>query len=269
MSAVDTNDRSRFDVRSPDDTAIAVWVGGGGPPLVLVHGTLTDHTGFDALVTELHDHMATFAVDRRGYGASGDARVYSIERDFEDVAAVVDAVAARVGAPAALFGHSYGANCALGAATLTTNVSHLIIYEPSLGLDYPPGAIDAMETALASGDREATLLAALAPLELNAEQIEDLRSGPRWPVLLAGAVNGPRECRAEQTWRAGYTPFATTTAPTIFLAGDQSPADLAALTREAANAMPGAAIRVLEGHAHLAHRTAPHLVASIIREFLA
>ena len=87
------------------------------------------------------------AMDRRGFGASGDTADYSIERDFEDVAAVVDAVAARTGGPVALWGHSYGANCAMGAATLTSNVHHLVLYEPSLGLPYPPGSIEAHRSA--------------------------------------------------------------------------------------------------------------------------
>jgi alpha-beta hydrolase superfamily lysophospholipase len=57
--------------------------------------------------------MITFAMDRRGFGASGDAAAYSIELEFEDVAAVVDAVAARAGGPLALWGHSYCSNCAM------------------------------------------------------------------------------------------------------------------------------------------------------------
>ena len=66
--------------------------------------------------------MATFSMDRRGFGASGDTAPYSIERDFEDVAAVVNAVAARTSGPVALFGHSYGANCAMGGAARTDDV---------------------------------------------------------------------------------------------------------------------------------------------------
>lgn len=259
----------RFEVRSADGTALAVWVDGSGPPLVLVHGTLTDHTGFAQLVDELRPDVTTFAVDRRGYGSTGDRGRYTIEQEFEDVAAVVDAVAARTGQPVALLGHSYGANCALGGATLSGNVSQLLVYEPSLGLDYPPGAIDAMDAALASGDREPVLLAALAPLELTDEQVDELRSGPRWPVLLAGAPMAPRECRAEQGWLDGYEAFAGIGAKTLFLSGDQTPPEVVKLTHEAAAAIPGSEIRVLEGHAHLAHRTDPALVATIIREFLA
>ena len=133
---------SRFDVRSADATSLAVWVDGEGPPLVMVHGSLQDHTASGVFVDELRADVRTFSMDRRGFGASGDAGEYSIEREFEDVAAVVDAVAARTGGPVALWGHSYGANCAMGGAALTTNVHHLVLYEPSLGLAYPAGSID-------------------------------------------------------------------------------------------------------------------------------
>jgi pimeloyl-ACP methyl ester carboxylesterase len=69
----------RWDVKSGDGGSIAVWVEGEGPPLVLVHGSVSDHT--------------MFAMDRRGFGASRDDPNYSAEREFSDVAAVVDAVA--------------------------------------------------------------------------------------------------------------------------------------------------------------------------------
>ncbi len=96
----------RFDVRSPGGTSLAVWVDGNGPPLVLVHGSMCDHTRFDPLVAELTDGATTFAMDRRGFGASTDTAGYSIEREFDDVAAVVNAVAERTGGPVALWGHS-------------------------------------------------------------------------------------------------------------------------------------------------------------------
>jgi pimeloyl-ACP methyl ester carboxylesterase len=85
---------------------------------VLVHGSLTDHTTFAPLLAALGDGLASFSMDRRGYGASGDAAGYDIEREFEDVAAVVEAVAARTGRPVTLFGHSYGAGTAMGGAAL-------------------------------------------------------------------------------------------------------------------------------------------------------
>ena len=97
---------------------LAVWEHGDGPAIVMVHGSIADHTTFDPFVAVLGEQMTTYSMDRRGFGATGDTPEYSIERDFEDVAAVVDAVAARTGGPVALWGHSYGANCAMGGAAL-------------------------------------------------------------------------------------------------------------------------------------------------------
>ena len=86
----------RFDAQAPDGTTIAIWVEGEGPAMVLAHGSLQDHVIAAALVAELREGFTTFAVGRRGFGASGDGANYAIEREFEDVAAVVDAVAARI-----------------------------------------------------------------------------------------------------------------------------------------------------------------------------
>jgi pimeloyl-ACP methyl ester carboxylesterase len=106
----------RWDVMSGDGGSIAVWIEGEGPPLVLVHGSVSDHTVYAPLASELRDEFAIFAMDRRGFGASQDGPNYSAEREFGDVAAVVNAVEARTGERVVLFGSSWGANCALGAA---------------------------------------------------------------------------------------------------------------------------------------------------------
>ena len=200
---------NRFGVRSADGIPLTVWVEGQGPSLVLVHGSLIDHTTFGPLVAELRDGMTTFAMDRRGFGASGDAPGYAIEREFEDVAAVVEAVAARTGGPVALWGHSYGAGCAMGGAALTGDVHHLVLYEPGLGIAYPAGSIEEIEQAVAAGDLETALLAVLAGVVgMTQEEIASLRSGERWPALLAGVPAVPRECRAEDGWvyRPGLRP---------------------------------------------------------------
>ena len=197
---------NRFDVRSADGTSLTVWADGSGPALVLVHGAPSEHDTFDPLVQALRGDVATFAMDRRGSGASGDVAPYAIEREFEDVAAVVDAVAARSGGPVALWGHSYGCNPAMGGAALTANVRSLILYEPSFGLAYPAGSIEAMEAAVAAGDREAAIRAAFVDTGvMTDEEFAAFKATPRWPKVLAVAGTLPRECRVEHSWvyRAG------------------------------------------------------------------
>jgi pimeloyl-ACP methyl ester carboxylesterase len=260
----------RFDVRSDDGTSIAVWVEGEGPALVMVHGSIADHTTFEPFVAVLRHEMTTFSMDRRGFGASGDTIAYAVERDFEDVAAVIEAVAARTGGPVAVFGHSYGANCAMGGAALTANAHHLVLYEPSLGLAYPPGSIERIEAALDRCDHDAAIAAVLVELlEMTDDEIDVYRSSPLWPVRLAAAPTIPRECRTEAGWVYQRGQFDAIAAPTLLLTGSDSVPAVTEATELAAAAIPDATVRVLEGHAHFAHRTDPATVAEIVRHFVA
>ena len=260
----------RLDTSAPDGAPIAVWVTGRGPALVMVHGSIADHTTFDSFVAVLGEHFTTYAMDRRGFGASPDVDRYTIELDFADVGAVVDAVAARTGGPVVLWGHSYGANCAIGGAARTPNVSHLVVYEPSLGLPYPPGSIERIEAALADGDHDAAIVAVLVDiLEMTADDVDTLRADPLWPVRLAAAPTIPRECRVEQDWIYRPGQFDTITAPTLLLTGSDSAADIIDATQRAAAAIPSARIQVLDGHGHFAHKTDPAMVTAAIRDFVA
>jgi pimeloyl-ACP methyl ester carboxylesterase len=238
----------------------------------MVHGSLQDHTASGVLVDQLRSGVTTFSMDRRGFGASGDATGYSIEREFEDVAAVVDTVAARTGGAVALWGHSYGANCAMGGAALTTNVHHLVLYEPSLGLAYAPGLIESIEQQVAAGDMEAALLEVLVGIAgMTEDEVDAMRSNPKmsWTARLATVPTVPRECRAENGWAYGPGQFDGIAAQTLMLAGSESPPAVNEATHQAAAAIADVHIRVLEGHGHFAHRTEPAMVAAIIRRFIA
>jgi pimeloyl-ACP methyl ester carboxylesterase len=269
MRPMTVTEPTRVEVRVPDGTDIAVFVQGHGPALVLVHGSIADHTTLDPLVAALRDDVTCYAMDRRGFGGTADRPGYTLERDFDDVAAVVDAVAARTHGPVALWGHSYGANCALGAAALTRQVGRLILYEPSLGLTYRPGSIEAVEAALARGDREGAITTVLMDaLGMTEDEIAPFRENPLWPTRLAAAPTIPRECRAEQAWVYPPGRFDSITAPTLFLTGSDSVPDITAATHAAAAALPDARIRILDGHGHFAHRNDPAMVAALVREFI-
>ena len=184
---------------------------------------------------------------------------------------MVDAVAARTSRPVALFGHSYGANCAMGGAARTDNVHHLVLYEPSLGLAYPPGSIEAVDEAVAAGDLDAAVVAVLVGiLEMTEEEIDAMRASrnPAWSTRIASAWTLPRECRVEERWQYEPGQFDTIAAPTMLFAGSESPADLAKATLRASDAIPNARTHVLEGHAHMAHKSDPAMVRAVIRQFL-
>ena len=92
-------------ITAPDDVRIAVVRSGDGPPLVLVHGATADHTTWRTSGPLLAARHTLHAVDRRGRGASGDGdpeRPYAIGHEFDDLTAVVDAVAAQSGSPRAI-----------------------------------------------------------------------------------------------------------------------------------------------------------------------
>jgi pimeloyl-ACP methyl ester carboxylesterase len=261
-------DAGSFDVLSTDGTTIRVWKQGDGPPIVLVHGSLRDHTIFEPLVAHLHSSMTTYAVDRRGFGGSGDGTGYSIAQEFADIAAVVDAVAAGARG-VALCGHSYGAGCAMGGATLTDRVSRLILYEPGLGIAYPPGWIEANEHALAAGDAEAVIRAVLIDiLEMSGADVEARRATPQWAAYLRAAATVLREARTEQEWEYRPGAFEGVHAATLVLVGTETPPVLMQSTLRAAAAIPGARTHVLGGHGHLALLTDPELIASIVRQFV-
>ena len=92
MSSIGTRTAKAATVTSKDGTPIAYWRSGEGPPLVLVHGTSADHSRWTPVLPAFEQHFNVYAVDRRGRGGSGDSEDYSIEREFEDVAAVVDSI---------------------------------------------------------------------------------------------------------------------------------------------------------------------------------
>ena len=213
-----------FDVRAADGTSIAVWVRGTGPALVMVHGSIADHTTFDSFVAVLGDHFTTFSMDRRGFGASGDAEEYAIERDFEDVAAVVDDVAVRTG--------ESGRRC---SATPTVPTARSVV-PPS-----PATSITSCSTSRASAcstrrarsttwtrrSRAARTSACMVAIltefvGMTEAEIDAMRSSSVWPARLAAAHTIPRECRAEQDWVDTPGQFDAVTAPTLLLAGTET-----------------------------------------------
>src|SRR5512137_163645 len=119
-------------VTSKDGTAIAFDKTGQGPAIILVGGALSDRSAAVPLASLLAPHFTVFAYDRRGRGDSGDTAPYAVEREVEDIDALIDTA----GGSAFVFGHSSGAVLALEAARgLSHKIPRLALYEPPFIVD--------------------------------------------------------------------------------------------------------------------------------------
>jgi pimeloyl-ACP methyl ester carboxylesterase len=261
-------------VPSRDGTEIAYWTSGDGPPLVLVHGTPADHTRWRPLLPHLEPHFTAYAIDRRGRGASGDRPDYALEREFEDVAAVVDAVAAEHGALVAVYGHSHGGIVAFGAATLTPSIGRLVLYEgwpvPDPAVFALPAGLEArIDSALAGGDRDGAVELLFRELEgMPHEDLDAFKAAPSWPGRVAAAHTITREIRGELTARLDPADAARIAAPVLLITGEHSADPSRPHAEPVAAALPDARIAVLEGQEHVADVLNPELFAARVVPFL-
>jgi pimeloyl-ACP methyl ester carboxylesterase len=259
-------------VVSGDGTEIAYWTSGEGPPLVLVHGGPADHTRWRPLLPYLEPHATVHAMDRRGRGASGDGPDYAMEREFEDVAAVVEAVAEASGSAVDVYGHSFGAACALGGATLTSNVRRLVVYEPPVAPTvnaYPPGMLERLDTLLAEGRRDEAVEAVFREaLAMSDEEFRAFRAQPSWPARVAAAHTIPRESRVELKGAFDPELAANLTVPTLLLTGEGSPDFLEADIQTVAAALPDARVFVLPDQEHVADVVVPEVFVEHLFGFL-
>jgi pimeloyl-ACP methyl ester carboxylesterase len=199
-------------VDSADGTTIAFRALGSGPPIVFVHGTATSAVDWLFVSRLLRDRFTAVTMDRRGRGESGDAFDYAIEREAEDVLAVLEAVDGEL-----LVGHSYGAMCSILAAERTDRLRRLVLYEPPIAVRADTG--DRVEALLGEGGPEAAIEGFLRGAGAPEAELDRIRASASWPVLLATAPTVPRELRAAEAWRHPGGPIDI---PTLFLVGAET-----------------------------------------------
>ncbi len=255
-------------VQSKDGTSIASWESGHGPPLVLVHGTTADHQRWAPILPELEKHFTVYAVDRRGRGGSGDAPDYTLEREFEDIAAVV----AAIGDPVSLLGHSHGAICALEAALRTSNVRKLILYEPPINTDgtiYPAGILERLQALLDAGDRAGVVTTFFKEfLRMPQPELDLMPSAPTWPARVAAAHTIVREIRLNDLYRLEPARLARMRSPTLLLLGGDSSMFFKKAIEAIHASLPDNRIDVMPGQQHAAINAAPELFLRLVLEFL-
>ncbi len=250
-------------VRSKDGTTIGYLRLGAGPPLVMVHGSLGVAEAWLAVANLLAGSFTCYLMDRRGRGRSGDAPDYSIEREYQDVAAVL----AAAGAKPHLMGHSYGAVCALGAA-LETPVDKLILYEPPAGVVFGPEVEDYRQ-AIAAGDPEKALEIGITRIVgVPQSQFEAMRANPMFPLFKALAPGWVREMQQIEKLGTSLDRYRAIESPVLMLLGTDTSDSLKNSTAALLRVLKNARVSELAGEGHGALRTAPQLVAERVREFL-
>jgi pimeloyl-ACP methyl ester carboxylesterase len=269
-----TDEPTMTRVASRDGTQIVYWRSGEGPPLVVVHGTPADHTRWRPLLPYMEPYASVHAMDRRGRGASGDGPDYDLVREYEDVAAVVDAVARASGAPVDLYGHSHGGIVAFGAATLTANIRKLVLYEgwPVPNPDVyalPPGLEDRIDALLAEDDRDAVVETVFRELGLMSdEDMGAFKAAPSWPGRVAAAHTIAREVRAETRARLDPGLAGKITVPVLLVTGENSADPSKADIEAVAAALPDVRIMVMEDQGHVADVLVPEVFAEHVLAFL-
>ncbi len=263
-------------VPSRDGTPIAVFEAGSAgthPPLILVHGATADHTTFRAVAPVLGQSRALLAIDRRGRGASGDAAAYTIEREFEDIAAVAEDAAARAGGPVDVLGHSYGGRCALGASLLTSSIRRVVAYEGApvpAGSSYrPDGLLEAVRGSLARGDPDGALSGFLGGVVgMSKADLERYRAEPVWPARVAAAHTILRELEAETSRPASIDALAAVRVPVLLILGGSSRSPFGVGTRAFAKRLARAEVVTIEGAAHAAHHSHVAEFVAAVEAFL-
>ena len=235
---------------SADGTGIAFERSGRGPSLVLVAGAFCDRISTHPLAEMLVADLTVFEYDRRGRGMSGDAPDYAVEREIEDLGAVIDAA----GGAAMVYGHSSGAALAVDAAAHGAAISKLAVYEPPYATTPTDKAANRdllvqLKDAIDHGRREDAAELHLAGSGMPGEVIEMIKASPGWPTMVALAHTLAYD-RAITGRGIRQDLFAGIEAPTLVLCGDESPDYLQQGAAATASAIAGARSEIVQGQGH-------------------
>lgn len=252
-------------VTSKDGTQIALDVVGEGPPLILVEGALNDMATTLPIAALLQKRYRCLVYDRRGRGASGDTAPYSVQREIEDLAAVVDFA----GEPPFLFGNCSGGPLAIEAARAGVNLRAVALYEPpyfvdvdrTLPADYHTRLAECIDT----GQSDAALeLFMRSVVQLPAEHVEQVRGSYLWPTLVSMAYTLRYDDAIMGDCELPEGRFSELTLPTLVIEGSDSPQWARNAVKALAGQLPNGRTFSLADHDHFLD---PNAVAPIIGDF--
>lgn len=253
-------------IQSADGTEIGFRKLGSGRPIVLVHGGWNTSEQWLGVAEHLAESHTCYVMDRRGRASSSDGDDYSLDREIEDIKAVLDAA----GPEAALLGHSSGAIYAIETAHRYP-VSGLILYEPPLHFHGSEAEqfVDRIRECVDDGRPEdAATIFFREEAQVPDEQLAILRTTPDWNVIVDTAWTWVREWDAILEAELRVARYGDMQTPTLLLYGSQTQDHPSFATKELEKTLPNARKTRLEGQAHGANRMAPQLVAEQVTRFL-
>jgi pimeloyl-ACP methyl ester carboxylesterase len=260
-------------VISTDGTAIAFERMGAGPAVILVGGGLDDGSENAPLMSELAQRFTVFNYARRGRGESGDTPPYAVQREIEDLQALV----AEAGGSAHLYGVSSGGMFALEAAMAGLAVDRIAVYDVPYDAAPDSGPVydtyrDRLSAALSDGRRDDAVDLFMRLAGSSDEDIRELRTSPYWPGLeaLSHTLAYDAACY-------GPPPIArlrAITQPTLVLTGgivdpnmgELQPGFFDAAADILAATIPNANRQIVAGQSHVAD---PTVVAPMLIRFFA
>ena len=257
-------------VRSKDGTTIAFDRSGKGPAVILVGGALSDRAAARPLTALLNKHFTVVAYDRRGRGDSGDTPPNAVEREVEDIGALIKAA----GGSAFVYGHSSGGLLALEAAAAGLSIPRLAVYEPPYILDAGRSQqvrdyMSQLAELVATGEYGPAVELFLTRVVMTpADMVAQMRSTPIWGALakmaptllndLAIMYNAIRDpSLSTRQW-------ASISQPALVMDGQLSPPWMRNAVQTVAAALPNTTYRTLAGQTHGAD---PALVAPVLIGF--
>jgi pimeloyl-ACP methyl ester carboxylesterase len=254
-------------VTSKDGTTIAFDKMGEGAPVVLVCGGSVDRSSNAQLASTLAADFTVLNYDRRGRGPSGDTLQYAVQREIEDIDAVIQAA----GGSAHLYGSSSGAALALEAAASGSAVTKLALWEPPYILDEqsrpPSDQVEQYERMLAEGRRgDAAQYFMEKVVGMPAEFVAGARSAPWWAATEALAHTLPYDATIMGDYALPTATAAKVSAPTLVIDGGGSFGFMAQTADALAEVLPHGRRVTLEGQDHNVDAA---VLAPALREFFA
>jgi pimeloyl-ACP methyl ester carboxylesterase len=236
-------------VTSKDGTSIAYEKAGTGPALILVDaaGRYREFSSFGGLIGLLAADFTVYHYDRRGRGDSTDTAPYAVEREVDDLAALIE----EAGGSAFLYGFSSGGLVALHAAASGLTIPKLVLLEPPIETDdrsAQAALIAELAELVAAGRCGAAVEYFLTSIGVPDEIVAEMRENESWSAMEAVAHTLVYDCMVSEA--TSLQLLASVSVPTLVLDSEASSNDLTGMAATVAKAMPGSSHRSLVGEWH-------------------